>query len=217
VRRWPMRRDVLEHMADEIGAHQADPLASFTTWDEGRRNLDGMSRGKRWDIDREQREWEKANEAELAKYAARHRWSKFEKAHPERVTAAQRAWVKENRAHLRAYRKRYQEEHAEKERLWRKRQRANQKADPKRWALRQASFDRHKSKKNARAKERYRLDIEASRAKARASSARYYAKRPREGKRRCSVCHQLGHNVRRCPTVPRPSPPAPRAPAPAAP
>jgi hypothetical protein len=212
-----VRRDVLEHMADEIGAHQADPLASFQTWDEGRRKLDGMSRGKRWDIDREQREWEKANEAELARYAARHRWSNFEKAHPERVTAAQRAWVRENRAHLAAYRKRWAKMNAAKERAYARRKHAKRKADPKRWAVFHARMKRHKAKKLARAKVRYRLDIEASRARSRANAARWYAKQPREGKRRCSVCRQPGHNVKRCPTVPHPSPPAPRAPAPAVP
>lgn len=70
-----MRRDVLEHMAEEIGAHQADPLASFTTWDEGRRKLDGMSRGKRWDIDREQREWERDSRADLHRLR-RKRWQR---------------------------------------------------------------------------------------------------------------------------------------------
>jgi hypothetical protein len=196
-----MRQDVLEHLAEEIGAHQADPLASFQTWDDGRRKLDGMSRGKRWDIDREQREWEKANEAELAKYAARWRWRQHEEAHPERVQAANAAWVKANRAHLRAYRKRWAQEHRERELEYCRRKQANRRADPSRWALYLARQERHKAKKRAHAYEHYRLDLEASRARKRVNAARWYAKQPREGKRRCSVCRQGGHNRIRCPVA----------------
>lgn len=194
----PQTREVLELLAEEIGARTTDPLASFTTWDEGRRKLDGMSRGSRWDIDREQRDWEKANAAELAKYVARQNWSKFEKAHPERVTAAQRAWAKENRAHLAAYRKRWALANVDKERLYGQRKHAARKRDPKRWAVWLARQERHKAKKRERSKLRYRQDLEASRARSREHSAAYYAKQPREGKRKCTRCGRPGHNRRRC-------------------
>lgn len=179
----PKTREVLDLLAEELGERAAHPLASFQTWDEGagqgRRKLDGMQAGRRWDIDREHRADKKATQ----KLYDQLRWKR---------------WYKKNKARFAAYRKRWGSENPDKERLYGKRKRAAQRKDPKRWARAKARFDRHKPKKRARARERYYADIEASRARLRASSARYYAKRPREGKRRCSRCGQPGHNRRRC-------------------
>ena len=193
-----MRRDVLEHLAEEIGAHQAEPLASFTIWDEGRRKLDGMSRGKRWDIDREQREWERDNAAELAKYEARRNWAKHERTHPEQVDEAHRRWVKTNRQHLLAYRRTWAAANVERERKYGRRKHAKRKKDPKRWAVFKARQDRHKPKKNAKASAAYwALSDAERRARNQEHHQRFYRYKPK-GKRRCSVCRQPGHNVKRC-------------------
>lgn len=91
------RDDVLEVMAAEISGRPTDKLASFQSFDgDGRRRLDGMSKGRRWDIDREQRAWEKANAAELAKYECRHRWRKHEEKNPEACAKAREKWAREN-------------------------------------------------------------------------------------------------------------------------
>jgi hypothetical protein len=176
----PTRADVLELLAEELGARAAHPLASFTTWDgDGRRKLDGMSRGRRWDIDRELREEKRATE----KLIGLLRWKR---------------WYAKNKGAFAAYRKRWGQENKEKERAYGRLKHKRRRKDPKRWAVFKARQARHLPKKLARAKERYWADVEASRARNRAASARYYLKRKREGTRRCSTCGQPGHNRRRC-------------------
>jgi hypothetical protein len=193
-----VRADVLEVMAEEVAGRPVDALASFVTWDEGRRKLDGMSRGKRWDIDREQREWERANAADLARFVARRNWQRWMDAHPDKAKGAARSWVREHWGHLLAYRARWAKENADREREYDRRQMAATRADPVRLARYQARQDRHKAKKRKRAKERYWANLEASRARNRLHAAAYYAKRPREGKRRCTLCRKPGHNRIRC-------------------
>jgi hypothetical protein len=194
-----VRPDVLETMAEEIAGRPVDALASFVTWDGGRRKLDGMAKGRRWDIDREQRQWEKDNAADLARFVARHNWHRFEEQNPERVRTAARKWVVEHWDHLLAYRNRWAKENADREREYDRRQMANTRADPVRLARYLAKQERHKPKKLARAKRLYWADVEASRERSRRHSAVYYAKQPREGKRKCTLCRNPGHNRRRCP------------------
>lgn len=195
-----MRPDVLEVIAEEIAGRPVDALASFTTWGEGRRKLDGMAKGRHWDIDREQRQWESDNAAYLGKFVARHNWQRFTEANPERISKAARKWVLAHWDHLLAYRNRWAKENADREREYDRRQMANTRADPARLARYQAKQERHKPKKAARAKKRYWADVEASRARNRKNAATYYAKQPREGKRKCTLCRKPGHNRRRCPT-----------------
>jgi hypothetical protein len=178
-----VRSDVLEVMAEEVAGRPVDALASFTTWDEGRRKLDGMSRGKRWDIDREQRQWERDNAADLARFVARHNWQRWMDANPEKARGAVQRWVRANWQYLLAYRARWAKEHAEQEREYDRRQMANTRKDPVRWARYLAKQERHRAKKNARARERYLAN---------------YATLPREGKRKCTLCRRPGHNSLTC-------------------
>jgi hypothetical protein len=85
--------EILEVMAEEITGRPVDALASFVTWDDGRRRLDGMAKGRRWDIDREQRRWEKDNAADLARYVTRRNWQRWCEQNPERAKQAARRWV----------------------------------------------------------------------------------------------------------------------------
>lgn len=193
-----VRRDVLELMAEEISGRPVDALASFTSWDDGRRKLDGMAKGKRWDIDREQRSWERDNAADLARFVARHNWQKWMDAKPEKAKGAVQRWVLANLAHLRAYRAQWAKDHADKEREYDRRQMANTRADPVRLARYLAKQKRHRPRKNSRARERYRENLEEERARNRAKMARWHAKQPRDGKRKCSACGKPGHNRRSC-------------------
>jgi hypothetical protein len=193
-----MRPDVLELIAEEVAGRPVDALASFVTWDDGRRKLDGMAKGRRWDIDREQRQWEKDNAADLARFVARRNWQRFTQQNPQRVKTAARKWVREHWGRLLAYRARWAKEHADREREYDRRQMANTRADPVRLARYQARQERHKLKKRAKENARYWGNVEASRERSRRNSATYYAKQPREGKRKCSLCRKPGHNVLRC-------------------
>jgi hypothetical protein len=185
------RADVLEAMAEEISQRPTDKLASFQTWDDGRRRLDGMSKGRRWDIDREQRDWERKNKAELAKYEARFRWSKHEKAHPDRCAAALAKWVRENRDHLRAYRAKYAKDHPEQERQWGKNKRAKVKADPTRHARSVARYARYREKLKT-------SDPAKWAAKLKANRERKAQTRVRKHTRHCGACGATGHNRRSC-------------------
>ena len=63
-----MRADVLELMAEEILGRPVSDLASFTSFDgDGRRKLDGMSKGKKWDVLRggDERKFERATKVEI--------------------------------------------------------------------------------------------------------------------------------------------------------
>lgn len=120
--------------------------------------------------------------------------------------------VEKNRVSTRLSQVKHRESAAIRKKRWAEQNREHLAAYRRRWA------EQNRERVRERERERYRLNLEASRARARANAARSYANQPREGKRRCSKCHQPGHNVRRCgrPTPPH-SPPAPRAPAPVAP
>lgn len=178
-----MRGDVLELMADEVAARAADPLASFISWEDGRRKLDGMSRGRRWDIDREQREFEREGE----KLFASLRWRRWYAKNADAFAAYRKAWAAANRS---------------KERGYSKRKHARRKKDPKRWAVHLARAERHRAKKSARAKARYQANLEAARARGRAHARNSYARHYKpEGKRKCSLCRLPGHNSRRCHAV----------------
>jgi hypothetical protein len=84
-------------MAEELGERAADALASFTTWDgDGRRRLDGMSKGRRWDIDREQRAWERDNRADLRRLYKSLWLARWRRAHPE---LARKVWASWYAAH----------------------------------------------------------------------------------------------------------------------
>lgn len=207
-----MRRDILEAIADDIGRRPVDALASFQAWDGGgRRRLDGMSKGRRSDIDREQRAWEKANKAELAKFEARHKWAKFESAHPERVRAALAKWRAEHADHLRQYRAAYAQEHRDREREWKRRTQARDKADPARAARRKATLARHRAKVKADPVLLAKLQARRARyvAKVKADPERYLAKlqdaRERmvqryvpKNTRNCGACGVPGHNRKTC-------------------
>jgi hypothetical protein len=184
-------------MAEEVAGRPVDALASFTSWDDGRRKLDGMAKGRRWDIDRESR----ALKRETEKLCDRLRYKR---------------WLAANKDRAKAYWREYwrRPENAARARERQKRKRGAERKSPARWAKRLASFERHKAKKRARAKERYRANLEASRERARRNAAKYYRRhreeilarakerdrkcRPREGKRRCSACGQPGHNKVTC-------------------
>ena len=85
---YAVRADVLEIMAEEIASHPVNALTSFRKWEGGHSALDGMAKGTRWVIDREQLEWEKANEAELAALEARLRRTR-PRRRPYRVWTAE--------------------------------------------------------------------------------------------------------------------------------
>jgi hypothetical protein len=181
-----MRPDVLEAMAEEIAGRPVDALASFVTWDDGRRKLDGMAKGRRWDIDREQREWDKVNRKELEQLAARRRWERFRRLNPE---------------HMAAYRKAWAAAHPEEEKEYDRRQRARVKKDPVRLAMYKARQERYREKRNAklRANRADPVWLARERARRRKNAMKSYTKRYKpEGKRKCTLCGKPGHNRVRC-------------------
>lgn len=112
-----MRPDVLELMAEELSERAASPLDSFTVWDNGRRKLDGMAKGRRWDIDREQRAFEKANAKQMITLKVR-RWRQLNpaKAKASRKATRKRMWDrapemvrKSRRRRLARHRKKHRE------------------------------------------------------------------------------------------------------------
>lgn len=169
-----MRRDVLEVIAEEVAGRPVDALASFTTWDDGRRRLDGMAKGRRWDLDREHRAFERDTNREvrrLQKLRARRRKPAVYAAHSVAWDAA----------------------HREDRRLAARRRREKYRARV--LAILKASRQRHKAKRNAEALAYYH----AHRAERLAYNRDWDRRnRPREGKRCCSLCRQPGHNRRSC-------------------
>jgi len=122
--------------------------------------------------------------------AQRVRWERFRAANAE---------------HIAAYRKQWGAAHPEKEREYDRRQREKTKQDPRRLALYRATQERHRDKKNARKRQRLRDDpvyAEQERARVRQYMQRNYAaKFVPEGKRKCTLCRQPGHNRARCARV----------------
>lgn len=169
-----MRAEVLEVMAEEIAGRPVDALASFTTWDDGRRKLDGMARGRRWDIDREHRVFEKDTEREvrrLMKLRSRRRRPGVYRA------AAQRRELR-SKGRRRQLRKR---------RYWRNRATAI--------ARQKITYQKHKAKRQAESLAYYRAHREEALARMRAWDRK---SRPRQGKRKCSTCQRPGHNRLTC-------------------
>lgn len=167
-----MRGDVLELMAEEVAGRPVDALASFTTWDDGRRKLDGMAKGRRWDLDREHRAFEKDTLREirrLMKMRARHRRPEVYRAWHRRYEAANKARRRELRI------KRY----------WKDRDR--------RLAKQRAQYQKHRDKRKAECLANYYKNRNARATAFRA----WYDKQPRKGTRTCSVCGEPGHNSRR--------------------
>lgn len=144
-----MRPDVLELIAEEIAGRPVDALASFVTWDEGRRKLDGMARGRRWDIDREQKAFERDSKRELRLLAKRDE----QRRHRDAYLARYKRWAKANQGHLKTYWTWYwsQPENAARQRARCRRKRIAEKADPVRYAKRLASWRAyHARQKEAR-------------------------------------------------------------------
>ncbi|HKO84461.1 MAG TPA: hypothetical protein VJ140_07825 [Actinomycetota bacterium] len=150
-----MRRDVLEVMADELVERAADPVASFLSWDgDGRRRLDGMSRGRRWDLDREQRQWERENRAELRRLY-KSGWL--------------RRWRASNREKRREYDRSYKERFKKRATAaMLAKRRAKKRARQKRWELK--NRERHLASKAASARKRYAANPEPGKLQA----TRYY-------------------------------------------
>ncbi len=92
-----MRPDVLEVIAEEIAGRLVDPLSSFLVWDSGRPRLDGMSRGTRRDIDREQREFDEANRGDFARLMASQRRRRYYKRNRDKVLARATRYHAEHR------------------------------------------------------------------------------------------------------------------------
>lgn len=186
------RHEVLEAMAEEISQRPTDRLASFQAFDgDGRRRLDGMRKGHRWDIDREQRDWDKNNKAELAKYEARSKWAKHEKAQPERCAVARARWASDNREHLRAYRAQYAKDHPDQERQWGKNKRAKVKSDPERHARSVARYARYREKLKKSNPAKWAAKLKANRE----LRAKKYV---RKHTRHCGHCGDTGHNRLGC-------------------
>ncbi len=142
-----MRSDVLELMADEINSRPVGRLASFVAFDgAGRAKLDGMGAGKRWDIEREQRDFERASKTELRKLSKRNTNRKYAAAYNE----SSKAWSKANRARRTKYEREYRLAHKEKEAIRIAKRTERQKADPVRWARRLATWRRYREAKRAR-------------------------------------------------------------------
>jgi hypothetical protein len=133
-----VRRDVLELLAEEVGGHPVDALASFQSWEDGRRRLDGMAKGRRWDIDREQRQWERDSRAELRRLAKRDE----QRRHRDRYRVRYLRWAAAHRDHLVSYWRWYwrQPENVVRARERQRRKGLAEKADPQRYAKRMASW-----------------------------------------------------------------------------
>lgn len=179
-------------MAEELDQRRVDVLASFVAWDEGRRKLDGMSRGKRWDIDRESRR-EKLETEALCKRLSFRRWY-----HDRGGQALIAAWCKANRDRRNAW-----------QRAWRALNPQKTKAYCK------VSYARHRTARKAagrvRAKAWYRANKDRARQYAKKNAAqlrswhnaRYAAKRGSKVRHRpCGACRKPGHNRRTCPATP---------------
>lgn len=148
-----MRSDVLEVMAEEILGRPVGKLASFWAFDDGgRRHLDGMAQGRKWDLDREQQAFQRANKLELRKLGKRNTNRRYAAVYNE----TSKVWSKANRAYRTAYEKAYWAARKERLRELQRAKRARQKADPARWALVLARQARHAPKKRVRQAARYK-------------------------------------------------------------
>lgn len=138
--------DVFEVMAEEVGGHPVDALASWRVLDDGRPRLDGMAKGRRWDIDREQRAFEKASKAELRRLAKRDE----QRRHRDQYLARYKRWAKANADHLKSYWRWYWSlpENAERQRKRQRKKRVAEKADPVRYAKRLASWRAHRARQH---------------------------------------------------------------------
>ena len=168
-----MRQDVLEAMADELLERAAHPLASFSTWEQGRRKLDGVRSSRKWDLDRE-------TDREL-------------REHDRKMQVEIRRLMKlrarrKNPEVYRDWNRRY--EAANKERRRQQRRARYWKNRPRMLAVLKASREKHRAKRNAECLRNYHAHREERRAKFQA----WYDRQPRDGKRKCSVCGQPGHN-----------------------
>jgi hypothetical protein len=166
-----MRSDVLDLMADEINARPVGKLASFLAFDgSGRAKLDGMGAGKRWDIDREQREFERDSKAELQRLKCR----KFKLAHPEYFAAWMRAARARDVEAARAKdRKRYERDKARiqaRGRTYAQRRTEDQAA--KAAAAKRRWYERNRDLVLAKAKASREADVSASRARDRLAYSR---------------------------------------------
>lgn len=161
-------------MAEEISGRPVSKLASFTTFDDGRPRLDGMMKGRRWDIDHEHREFERDTHREVR------RLMKLRCRQKKRALyrATTRAYEAAHKPARRAQRlKRY----------WKNR--------PKELAKLKASRTKHQAKRNAEARSYYHAHREACLARNKAWAAK---NRPPKGIWNCSVCSKPGHNRRTC-------------------
>lgn len=166
------RSDVLELMAEEVSGHAVDALASFVTWDGGRRKLDGMARGRRWDIDREHRAFERDTQREirrLQKLRARRRRPEVYRVQRRRYEAEHKARRRELR--LKRYRK--NRDHV--------------------LAILRRSQEKHRERRRAEGRARYWANRER-----RLAVWREWAKkaRPPKGARKCPLCGRPGYNRR---------------------
>jgi hypothetical protein len=130
-----MRPEVIELLAEELSERAAPAIASFETWDDGRKKLDGMSRGRKWDLEHES----KAEKAEAQRLYQSLRWKR---------------WYAKNKKHAAAYRRKWAAENRDKEREYARRKHRARKKNPKRWATWLARQERHKPKKRIRARVR---------------------------------------------------------------
>lgn len=159
-----MRSDVLDLMAEEIASRPVSKVASFLAFDgAGRAKLDGMGAGRRWDIDREQREFERASRVELQRLKCR----KYKLAHaeyfrawmraarlrdPDAAKAKDRERYKRNKTRILAWNRAYLQRCSEE-------QLAKVKATKRRW------YDRNKDRTIARLKAAREADVSAARAR----------------------------------------------------
>jgi hypothetical protein len=174
-----MRRDVMEVMAEELVEREAHPLASFTTVEDGRPRLAGMRAGRGRDVDREVDHVVRAQDRKVQVEIRRLMKLRARRKRPEVYRAQSRRY-----------------EAANKERRRQKRLAWYWKNRDKMVAYQRAHRKKHQQKRRADSLRRYYADranrIEYMRG--------YYPRRYKpEGKRRCSVCRQPGHNVKRCP------------------
>lgn len=138
-----MRADVLELMAEEISGRPVGKLASFLTFDDGKPRLDGMQRGKKWDLTHEQRDFDAANKVEFRRLSKRN----TNRRHAKKYNETSKAWSKRNRARRTKYEKEYWAVRKDHLRQLQKAKRARQKANPARHALVMARLARYRARK----------------------------------------------------------------------
>lgn len=164
----------------------------FEFGDDGRATLVGMSRGKKWDLEKETRDFKRENELLFSRLRHR-RWI----AHPanrEKASKAQAAWRAKNK-----------ERSKKTKELWRKRNRAKFRAAER---ARHARYrERNRERIRERDREQHRRKYEAQKAdgsimkRRELERARYRATREpgvRVVPKACSTCGSAGHNRRTC-------------------